>query len=287
MQSMLLRSSKLTRPDTYRFFALNSHCRLIFLAICHDNGYIVELQKYAHHPIYTPKTVLLQASQPARGFEALPFRMTCLDDVFEHKPVKPQPAIAVPTSQPYNAAASFNQVQVPVRSVQYSPSEPITATNGFKSSQYAPTPVHRTPSDKVTESDENLPPTSSIGKLPINRHGQRIDRPLRQPTQVELERFEVRVSYSKLCNEYHLRDNCHVQFCRYDHNPIDDEMRHTLRCTARKIPCNQGMGCRRGNCYLGHHCPWTNCSNKQCNFLKRGLHSVTDLQIAKFVPVEE
>jgi hypothetical protein len=119
-----------------------------------------------------------------------------------------------------------------------------------------PTPAEKAPSTKTAVPGAKYAPTGDSKGIPINRAGQRIDRRLRAPTTQEQERFEARIKYRKLCNEHHLRATCYVYNCKYDHDELDPEMRNTLRYVARRIPCSQGMKCRRGDCYYGHQCPW-------------------------------
>lgn len=69
--------------DTFRFFAYNQHCRYIFLACCHDNGYVAELDKYRFDPIAAPKTILVHAAQAAREYASLPFPVARFGSVFE------------------------------------------------------------------------------------------------------------------------------------------------------------------------------------------------------------
>jgi hypothetical protein len=149
-------------------------------------------------------------------------------------------------------------------------SESITKTN---------TPIENQPSKTTGNS------TADVKGIPINRAGQRIDRRMQTPSTQQLEQFEARIRYRKLCNEHHLRDNCYQYNCKYDHDPIDAALKNTLRYKARAIPCQAGMKCRRLDCYYGHQCPWGNesCTNPKCAFIKAGLHDITDLEVAKFV----
>lgn len=253
--------------DTYRFFAYNCHCRYILLACCHDNGYVAELKKYAHDPVVSPKTCLVQASQPAHGFQTLSLPVAGLESVFEPKPVMPKQTNGAERSSYANVISPVKEAAMPI---------PIRAPQRPKTVSSS--------SSSVTQADGPTP--GDPRGIPVNRSGQRVDRPMRQPTTLEQERFEARISYKKLCNEHLLRNACKQYYCKYDHDPLDAEMEHTLRYKARGIACVNGMACRQGDCYYGHHCPWPDCWNKQCAFLKRGLHNVTDLTVAKFVPAE-
>jgi len=209
----------------------------------------------------------------------LPFPVVSIDSVFETKPiptkvpVKVAPALVIPTS--YAAVTTTT-----------APEAPVAVPTRQTQSQPTAVPQRPEPLPALAPPTSNGEPTGDPRNIPINRAGQRVDRFMREPTTQEKERFEARISYRKLCNEYHLRHACRQPYCRYDHDPVDKELLYTLRYTARRIPCPFGMKCRRQDCYLGHHCPWRECMNPKCHFLKNGLHDVIDLQVAKFVQAE-
>jgi hypothetical protein len=80
--------------DTYRFFAYNQHCRHIFLACCHDNGYVAELDKYRYDTTAAPKTILVHAAQAAREYASLPFPVARFGSVFEVRPHSFKPSVS-------------------------------------------------------------------------------------------------------------------------------------------------------------------------------------------------
>lgn len=123
--------------------------------------------------------------------------------------------------------------------------------------------------------------------IPVNRLGQRVDRPLRNPSQAELDRFEARIADRKLCNTEHLTTaGCFAYNCKFDHSEIDAPMKHTLKYKARSIACTGGSKCRKLECFYGHQCPWgaDQCTNSKCAFYRNSLHEIDDLEIVKFVP---
>jgi hypothetical protein len=121
----------------------------------------------------------------------------------------------------------------------------------------------------------------------INRHGQRIDLPLPRPSADDQARYTSRWHVKKLCNDHHLRGECSNQDCKFDHDPIDEGVRLALRISARNIACKNGVGCRQQNCLHGHHCPYRlssgGCKKGQCAFNARGMHTVDDLTLERFV----
>ncbi|EXJ89669.1 hypothetical protein A1O3_02736 [Capronia epimyces CBS 606.96] len=309
--------------DTFRFYAYNAQCQRVYLAFCHDIGYIAELDKYRHDAIVMPKVMLIQAAQTApaaRAYAGLPFKSTRFDSVFETSPLDlthrvdapygptgfdalslgSSPEQATDHSTPSASRSSYSSVSGPPG---LTPLMPLSTNNKPANHVRSPTPpaeivskppvkpqIQPQPQPQVAQV-HNGPNGASETKpgIPINRQGQRIDLKMRMPTTSEMERFEERISQRrKLCNEHHLRDNCESYNCKYDHDPIDASMRNTLRYKARSIPCAHGSKCRRQDCFYGHQCPWGNnsCGNLKCAFLKTGLHDIRDLEVAKFVPAQ-
>lgn len=94
------------RPaDTYRFFLQNCQCKLIFLALCHDNGYISELDKYRNDPIAKQKTWLVDHYAKGRAFIDPPFPMAKFEAVFSTRPL---PSKRVNTSAPLASKSSYS-----------------------------------------------------------------------------------------------------------------------------------------------------------------------------------
>src|ERR1700722_5822696 len=142
--------------DTYRFFAYNCHCRYILLACCHDNGYVAELKKYAHGPVVSPKTCLVQASQPAHGFQTLSLPVAALESVFEPKPVASKQTNGSERNSYANVISPVKEAAVPIAS--RTAQRPKTVSSS---------------SSSVTQ--DGPTPGDPLG-IPVNRSGQRIDR---------------------------------------------------------------------------------------------------------------
>ena len=119
--------------------------------------------------------------------------------------------------------------------------------------------------------------------VPVNRLGQRIDISLPTPPRSDQARFEARSGRKRLCNEHHLRKKCNNKVCGLDHGTVGVGELQALRIAARHTPCTVGTGCRRQDCFYGHHCPYKQtakgCTREECRFRARGLHKVDDLQI--------
>lgn len=256
--------------ENYRFHAYQSSCRAIFLACCHDSGYVAEFNKYRRDPIVEPKTILVKAAAHARGFNDLSFEQCDLGMVFQDEPLKaksipkPRPAVAVP--EPVESVQPAQTNGMPIKPTYSSAAMdfPIIMPTRPASQVQAPTPKPTSP-----------PPNPD--KIPVNRLGQRIDGPLKQAPQRDEERYQERVKMQKLCNNYFLGGYCFSgDRCIYDHAPIDDGIKLVLQGKARHQSCRDGGACRKKACYMGHRCPfypdcYTSSTGKRCAFKSKEL----------------
>lgn len=124
-------------PEAYRFYLRNCQCKLIFLALCHDNGYMAELDKYRNDVIAKQKTWLIEHYAKGRAFADPPFPMANFDEVFSNRalPVKRVNGFApVPNKSSYSSALA-------------APST-VEAASGFGQSHFnPPLPKSKPPSD--------------------------------------------------------------------------------------------------------------------------------------------
>ncbi|KAF2670665.1 hypothetical protein BT63DRAFT_244835 [Microthyrium microscopicum] len=296
--------------DTYRFYAHDIHCERIFLACCHDNGYVAELDKYRHDPVARNKTLLVKHKNTGAQYRDTPFGMVDFGEVFEPMPDKPifrspqfTQLLPIGSPSPVSAAAipqAVNTVTTPKAvkngkttngaAINHAVQAANNAANPLTTPRL-PTPEEssvngdRRPSNSNSNSyagitsaanQERQPGNISVKPappkpkgIPVNRAKERIDIPLQPPNQIELEKFNKRRERSgaNLCNNLHLTGFCGKYNCVYDHDPIDDGMRKTLRHKARALKCPFGTGCIKESCFLGHQCPWLEqCTNNKCQF---------------------
>lgn len=169
-----------------------------------------------------------------------------------------------------------------------SPSRPATAS-----------PIPKSPVPKSTDFEDHFTRQVVIKSEPnpqarpvsspiaLNKLEQRIDLKLPRPSPDEDEAFKVRTKNRHLCNEHHMRGKCINIQCPFDHEEISDGVYLALRNKARTTPCNQGMGCRRHDCYLAHHCPnvsrFSSCARPKCPFEYKGLHGIVDLNVVNMI----
>ena len=261
----------------------------IFLACCHDAGYVAELDKYRHDPVASSKTILVHAAQTAKPYSTLPFSFTRFTSVFEEYvpqvAIKPQNNWKEPSPVPTESHAADDTASQISNEAVVSPALPTTQTWAATASS------HQKPSTKIqvrplsSPRDEDFEPKA----IAVNKYDQRIDRPLRQPTATELAAFETRIARKKLCNKHHLNRSCFSgKNCTFDHEPISPPMLNALKNKARSIPCAQGQGCRQADCFYGHQCPWvrTGCNNSKCAFRAAKMHNISDTEVARMVSAE-
>lgn len=296
----------LTELDTYKFWLSNAQCQHIFLACCHDNGYVAELDKYRYQHNATSKTILVKHGNTANGFYNLNLPFVRFESTFEMDPIQPAPQAPrrvdpLPTYTPTYTPNSPRTTRIPSPDIisQTSAessgavisrqSSTTTATNSIP---WATVTASRPrPNTSISSKSVTSEPQASKTGIPVNRFGQRIDRKITVPTTADIDRFEDRIrNKRKMCNSHHLSANgCYSYNCPFDHGQIDKGIKDTLRYKARSIPCGTGSGCRKADCYYGHQCLWGNnsCSNPKCAFYKNDLHEINDFKIVDYMEATE
>ncbi|KAL9619171.1 MAG: hypothetical protein Q9160_006180 [Pyrenula sp. 1 TL-2023] len=267
--------------ENYRFHAYQSSCRAIFLACCHDSGYVAEFNKYRRDPIVEPKTVLVRAAAQARGFNDLSFAQCELGMVFQDEPLK-----AKSTPKPRPAVAVTETVE-PVQPPQTN-GVPIKPTYSSAAMDFPIIMPTRPASQAQVQAPKPTSPPPNPDKVPVNRFGQRIDTRLKSASQRDEDRFHDRINEQKLCNAYYLGGYCYNgDRCHYDHSAIDDGIKLVLQRTARQILCRDGGHCRKKGCYMGHQCPffpecYSSNTGRRCAFKAKELCGV-DTSITGYV----
>lgn len=248
-----------------------------------------------HDPIASPKTILVKHGNTANQFYQLDLQFVTFNSTFDMQPfhTKRFESAASAFVSPVGRTESTSSISQHSESIAPNPGTTwsnVTAAGAARLSarsvNTSPTINTSTPSFEPVRVAQSATGDSKTG-IPVNRLGQRIDRPLRQPTQAELDRFEHRIQERKLCNTEHLTTiGCFAYNCKFDHNEIDAPMKHTLKYKARSIACTGGSKCRKSECFYGHQCPWgaDQCTNSKCAFYRNNLHEIDDLEIVKFVP---
>lgn len=273
----------------------HAQCKYIFLACCHDSGYVAEFDKYRHDPSAKSKTILVRIGNTHSQFYNLNLPFAEFTNTFEMQPLQPTRRFDnTPSYVPRTVSATPSTDDNVSRSSEATPAQSSVTTWSTVTAGPARAPPRNT-SFKSTHADSpSFEPTKvskqvtgdSTSGIPVNRLGQRIDRRLQAPSSAELDRFNNRIIDCKLCNNHHLAGECYTYNCKYDHDPIDSAMKQVLKYKARSIPCAAGSKCRKINCFYGHQCPWARdmCTNGKCAFYRNGMHDLDDFEIAKFAP---
>ena len=300
----LLMPNVLTNTDAYKFFIYNNQCDAVFLACCHDNGYVAELKRYNYDQDAVSKTVLVKGPQPAKGFTDLLFRRTAFNNIFEPELITPRPpsfsdashgvirqefkatpptSFGVAEAQSGNASATYAQRTLAIPTYRSLTSEELAAASRTDSSGTSET-------TKLNPSPVTSP--TARGVIYLNRLDERLDEEFPIPTREQRERFERHThQVQKFCNDHHLRGRCscdEYDYLEYNHGDIDDDMLNALRFRVRRIRCKAGSNCRRADCFYGHNCPLGDkCNDTKCKFKEGGQHYPTDTKIAKSVRAED
>jgi hypothetical protein len=100
-------------PETYRFYLQNTHCKLIFLALCHDNGYAPELEQYRNDAVAKQKTWLIDHYAKGRAFTDPPFHMVKFDQVFSGRALsikRVNGSTSIPHKSSYSSALASSPI---------------------------------------------------------------------------------------------------------------------------------------------------------------------------------
>ena len=276
-------------------YADNNHCKHIYLAACHDVGYISELTPYRGN---REKFTLL--STPSLQFhpefhklgmnvEELPgvFRTTPLESITAYNrsgiPLGPsKSAIATPLNSPTSNDGKLCQFfqlgkckygkgcknhhpeprQVSFHSNRASSDFGSNGGYGFEQQGIGARDNGVFSDLSYTKNEFQLLPRNHQipkGQVAVNQNQHRLDTYIPPPTNDAIARLKARSDRQKLCNSKHLIGACDNESCGYDHSPITDDLRPALELLSRSMPCPKRGDCRNENCVYGHICQRADC----------------------------
>ena len=220
----------------YRHYVYNNQCRRVFLACCHDNGYVAELTQYQKDVVAGEKTTLIEHAQQGKQYAGLPFGSTNFRGLFMRESLSPH-VPKRPVATPHKSETNNDGAMQAFSYSKAAKDFPIVIPDRTKSAGPSPTPATTTPyTDGPSGGGVSLNNvangaiTRSSTDVPINRYGERVDKRLSPFSNTDKERFENRVSKQKLCNEHHLRHSCaYYDSCYFDHGEIDPGVLLALR----------------------------------------------------------
>ncbi|KAK5661101.1 hypothetical protein OQA88_10991 [Cercophora sp. LCS_1] len=237
---------------SFRQFAENPSCRHIFLAGCHDNGYVRMLEKYVHDQVVAAKVTLVKSFQVGTEFSTLPFQTVSFDAVFRSGPLGAPNSQKVRLITPQDIPAGSG---TGARLDKGGASPPATYATRAASISSEPLGTSRL-----------LPLLSDLGAnvILLNDRNQRVDcaLPLKSPSSVASWHEKTVIGKKRYCSMFHLQGSCSVSQCSYLHGSISSGEKNVLRHNLRAQKCKKLGECRDRKCYYGHHC---GCSGQKCS----------------------
>lgn len=248
------------------------HCRHIFFAGCHDEGYVTFLSPYKHDQKIAPKITLLETHGTRPKFYDLGFRMTKFPLIFRtedfnlpppsYPAAGPAPALQAPTraegvASPFPALE--NRAPTPVTGSTGPQTWARSASNGHTASSRM---IDITPAKRAADGN-------SKRYYLVNAQNERVDEPLPKGTQQAYDMMTARINNEnggrKFCNQCYFfgPDTCN-QLSDFRHGKVNltpaEEL--VLKQMVRGLPCASSSWCSDPNCPYGHNCKYgSNCNN--------------------------
>ncbi|OJJ99745.1 hypothetical protein ASPACDRAFT_1888417 [Aspergillus aculeatus ATCC 16872] len=264
---------------TFERDILDVHCRHIIFCAATDNGYarllgshrgsnritLVEGAPFAWEieqlatELRTAAfpAVFRAAKLPARAYSFSAAATASANVVAASPPTAGDTQSSSPARRDYATIAKAN--------LQMTPSPSASSSSYSATASTTPTPPTPSPSSSSSTSTStqiifNISPsvtsTPLLPKIKYNARGHRIDPQL--PRASSKENYE-RLRAAKLCNRYHLQDDCsYGDSCTHAHGRrlTSAQDLHDLRCISRTSVCGEGLWCTNRKCVCGHQCPW-------------------------------
>jgi hypothetical protein len=260
------------------------HCKHVFFAGCHDEGYVSFLSPYKLDQKIAPKITLIETYNTNPKYYDLGFRITSFPDIFRQQDFPPPgPTPLSPQSpkqtRPSNAAA-LSSVISPPAAVESRSSTPISNGSGSGSgpgSTWAAVGKSSMPLNKTIDIAPTKRMSGSAGKkyYLVNKEGERVDEPLRTPASELFDRYNARIK-----NENHGLKFCNTcNFAGPDKCPQTGDFKHgannlppaefeVYRYLVRTTKCPNEVWCHKVDCPYSHHCKFgPNCEKDwECKF---------------------
>ena len=246
----------------FELFIKDVHCNHIIFGASADNGYARLLEAYAGNERLT----LLEGPPFARELASIVRQSQTTQFASVFRSSKKDPVI-----DQLSQLSLFSPEAAPAQLTILSPAsaQPASLTNAVSRTYAALAsrpPVAKAQNQTAIETKRSRSPWTENG-FPIwqNVHGERVDEKLKAP----MKDIEA-VKGKKLCNNYHLFDNCLYgnDDCEHRHGPrLSEAELVAQRVLARSTPCFAGSECENPWCTCGHQCHYGfNCNRSQCRF---------------------
>ncbi|KAK6853900.1 hypothetical protein PG995_010712 [Apiospora arundinis] len=240
----------------------NLHCKKIFVACCHDNGYLHDLRDYSDYPELANRIVLVETTPAENGFKQLPFDITSFNNVFRSNPLlnenkKPSP-FSMPSGlpiHPFPAPATQpdfgSQRSLPAISPEKQmPVRPAATTPPFTDSTAS------TPATMHAETEPQLTRTASV--LSSGNGGVSISYAKAGGSE-SLQNIDIAAKPKKMTKTMHFNSDGH----RIDpptKHPANTPAQNTYQSKLEKVApsafCNDHYlvgKCKRPNCERVHN----------------------------------
>ncbi|RAK80971.1 uncharacterized protein BO72DRAFT_370106 [Aspergillus fijiensis CBS 313.89] len=281
---------------TFERDILDIHCRHIIFCAATDNGYARLLGSHRG----SNRITLVEGAPFAWEIEQLAteFRTTAFPAVFRAAklPARASSFSAAATASANVAAAPptaggalsssppwQDYATIAKANLQITPSSTPSSSSSSATTPTSSTPSPSSPSSSTSPSSPivfdispSVNSTPPLPKVHYNAQDQRIDPPLRRASSKE--NYE-RLRAAKLCNRYHLQDDCsYGDSCTHAHGRrlTSAQDLHDLRCISRTSVCGEGLWCTNRKCVCGHQCPresWRDHELTGCRFPEE-MHGV-------------
>ncbi|KAH7248349.1 hypothetical protein B0J15DRAFT_562666 [Fusarium solani] len=140
---------------------------------------------------------------------------------------------------------------------QNSTTSPPSIGDGSKPDRNLNSDCRRGSSNPLSKANvESLPKREDIpeGFVAINHVDDCLDASLPTPSANSIKRLKALSTEKRFYNNKQLSGACENDDCKYEHNPIAEELKPALECLARSAPCSKRGGRRTANCVYGGVC---------------------------------
>lgn len=306
-----------------KLYAESAQCKHIYLAACHDVGYISELTQFRGR---NRKFTLIDSTAMrfhdefhnlGMGIEELPgvFRTSPLGPPLPYRPLISVLANAAamhgnlvsPTSPIVTGATNNKEKNICLYYAKGDCRHGKTCKNLHVDSKSdapcfwsSPSKIYHTTngrSTNLTSSSDtevdmtDLPQKEDIpeGCIAVNANNHRLDPYITPPDSDTVARLKGRIDKRRVCNNFLLNGSCDSGLeCSYDHSPLDQACLSALESLARSQPCPKRGACKKEGCTHGHICQVLNCKHRggkvYCK-LPYASH-MEDLAVSKYVQVD-
>lgn len=266
------------------------HCKHVFFAGCHDEGYVSFLSPYKLDKNIAPKITLIETHNTMPKYHDLGFAMTSFPNIFREQDFPP-PGSATPSSPPPLQPRSHNiitasslispQPAAAAAAAEKRPSTPMSSTNSISS--WASVGKASLPPNKTIDiapakrtSGSSGAPGGGKKYYLVNKDSERVDEPMRTPPSELFERYNARIKTEnrglKFCNTCNFfgPDRCSQKGdFRHGAGSLSPAEFEVYRFLVRTTRCPSELWCERVDCPYSHHCKFgASCERDyECKFV--------------------